>query len=268
MTTSDRQPLLEKLAATLREAQASGTPCAALTGEVKDLSTADAYTIQQLNIAYLLADKTTPARIVGHKVGLTSEAVQSWLKVDQPDFGQLLSTMSVRDAGTVKIEGRLLQPRVEGEVAFVLKDRLCGPGVTAADVIRATDFVVPSIEIIDSRIADWKITFHDTVADNASSSLFVLGGTPRKLTDIDLELAGCVLRKNGQVASTGAGAACLDHPVNAVAWLANTLGELDVALEPGHVVLSGALGPVVPVAAGDDVEVEIAHLGRVSVRFE
>jgi 2-keto-4-pentenoate hydratase len=161
----------------------------------------------------------------------------------------------------------LLQPRVEGETAFVLKRDLQGPGVTVADVIRATDFVLPSIEIIDSRVKDWKIKIQDTVADNASSALFVLGTEPRQLRELDLRLAGMALRIDGEVMSSGSGAACLDHPCLAVAWLANKLGEFGVPLKAGEVILSGAFGPVVPVNGGEHVEVEISGLGRVSCTF-
>jgi 2-oxopent-4-enoate/cis-2-oxohex-4-enoate hydratase len=161
----------------------------------------------------------------------------------------------------------LLQPRIEGEIAFVLGRDLLGPGLTAADVLRATDFLLPALEIIDSRIADWKITYPDTIADNASSGLFVTGSVPVSARGVDLELCGMALRKNGVVSSVGVGAACLDHPVNAVVWLANKLGELEEPLRAGSVVLSGALGPVLPVAKGDAFELEIAHVGRCSVRF-
>lgn len=258
---------LEGFAARLADAQKSGTPCPPLTTDYPDISVEDAYAIQELNInARLEGNDGQAPRVVGRKIGITSEAIQSWLGVDEPDFGTLLSDMMVLDSTAVDIS-RLLQPRCETEVAFVLDTKLQGPGVTAADVMRATRYVLPAIEIIDSRIADWKIKYEDTIADNASSGLFVLGNDPVRPERVELRLAGMSMRKNGQVVSTGAGAACLGHPVNAVVWLANKLGEFGTGLEPGDIVLSGALGPVTEVEAGDRVSAEINGLGSVRVRF-
>lgn len=206
------------------------------------------------------------ARPVGRKIGLTSPAVQEWLGVAEPDFGVLLDDMVAFDSGQISTS-LLMQPRAEAEVAFVLGRDIVGPGVTAADVMGATEYVVPALEIIDSRIADWNITYEDTIADNASSGLFVLGNQPRLLTEVDLRLAGMVLRKKGRVVSTGAGAACLGHPINAVVWLANKLAEFEQGLKAGEVILSGALGPVAEVSAGDWISAEVSGLGSVSVRF-
>jgi 2-keto-4-pentenoate hydratase len=196
--------------------------------------------------------------------------VQDWLKVSEPDFGFLLDDMEVKDGGSMK-RADLLQARIEGEIAFVLKRELPGcfvvGGVGVADVIAATDFVVPALEIIDSRVADWNIQLADTVADNASSARFVIGTQRTPLDGIDLTLTGMTLRKNGSVASTGAGAACMGNPCVAVAWLANTLARLASPLRPGELVLSGALGPVVAVDAGDAFELEVSGLGRCTVRF-
>jgi 2-oxopent-4-enoate/cis-2-oxohex-4-enoate hydratase len=258
----------DELARTLQEAWRSRTPCAPLSADHPEMTVDDAYAVQAVNIAKRIERGLhgRPARLVGRKIGITSKAVQDWLGVPEPDFGCLLDDMAVDDGGEADT-GLLLQPRVEGEIAFVLKSALVGPGVTAADVLRATDFVLPAIEIIDSRVADWKIKYEDTIADNASSGLYVLGSTPRKLDGLDLELCGMALRKNGAVVSSGAGAACLGHPVNAVVWLANKLGELGATLGAGQVVLSGALGPVSPVEKGDAIDLEIARLGRCSVRF-
>jgi 2-oxopent-4-enoate/cis-2-oxohex-4-enoate hydratase len=250
---------LEALARRLRDAADSRTPCAPLKETDPDLSVEDAYRIQQINL------EARGGRLVGHKIGITSEAVMSWLKVDEPDFGGLLADMEVDDGGKIAAD-TLLQPKVEGEIAFVLGRELRGP-VSLAEVVRATDFVLPSIEVIDSRVADWKIKYEDTIADNASSARYSLGTRPVKLGDFDPRLVGMTLRKNGRVVSTGAGAACLGNPVNAVRWLANKMGELDQSLPAGSVLLSGALGPVTPVAAGDFVELEISGLGATSVRF-
>lgn len=260
---------LDALAETLWEAQASGTPCAPITREVPTLTTADAYAIQTRNIERRMKEPGPhgrPGRHIGHKIGLTSRAVQDWLNVNEPDFGVLLDDMVVGDAELAPTE-TLLQPRAEGEIAFILERDLRGPGITAADVISATAYVLPAIEIVDSRVANWEVKYEDTVADNASSGMFVLGTTPTLLRDVDLPLVGMALRKNGRVKSTGAGAACLNNPVNAVVWLANKFGEFGKTLQAGEVILSGALGPVVPVQAGDHVEVRIAHLGHATARF-
>lgn len=260
---------LRLLADQLWQAQFDTTPCAPLTRGVPTLDTADAYAIQTINVQRRMNERGLngpKARHIGHKIGLTSHAVQSWLGVDEPDFGVLLDDMVVPDGGLANT-AMLLQPRAEGEVAFVLERDLAGPGVTAADVISATAYVLPSIEIVDSRVADWEVKYEDTVADNASSGMFVLGTRPTRLEDVDLVLAGMTLLKNGRVKSTGAGAACLGNPVNAVVWLANKFGEFGKTLRAGEVILSGALGPVCPVAVGDYVEVRIAHLGNVTVRF-
>ncbi|HAN31484.1 MAG TPA: 2-oxopent-4-enoate hydratase [Myxococcales bacterium] len=239
------------------------TPCEPVTSLEPDLSTEDAYAIQAINLAR--HGKGDAGRLVGHKVGLTSEAIQSWLGVDQPDFGGLLSSMEIPTGAELRVS-TLMQPRAEGEIAFVLAHDLRGPQVTVADVLAATDFVLPAIEVIDSRIRDWKITFADTVADNASSGRFILGTQPISAEQIDLRLAGMWLRKNGRVVSTGAGAACMDNPVHAVAWLANTLADLGTPLLAGQVILSGALGPAVPIVAGDFLELNIGQLGGCAVR--
>ncbi len=255
---------LALLADNLMEAKKSRKPCLPLTEQYPSLTLQDAYAISEITLQNVLGQGK--ARVVGKKIGLTSRAVQKQLGVSEPDFGYLTSNMNVALGDTVS-RSSLLQPRVEGEVAFVLKKDLKGPGLTVADVVAATDYILPSIEIIDSRVKDWKIKIQDTVADNASSALFVLGTEPRALGKVDLRLSGMALRINGEVLSTGCGAACLDHPTLAVAWLANTLGKFGVNLKAGEVILSGAFGPVVPVNAGDHVEVAIAGLGAVHCFF-
>ena len=161
----------------------------------------------------------------------------------------------------------MIAPKAEAEVAFVLKSDLMGPGVTTADVLRATDFVVPCFEIVDSRIRDWKIKIQDTVADNASCGVLTLGGQRKSPRDIDLALAGMVLEKNGEIVSTSTGAAVQGSPVNAVAWLANTLGRLGIGLKAGEIILSGSQSPLVPVVAGDSLICSVGGLGSTSVRF-
>lgn len=252
--------LHQKLAADLRHAEDTRSPVAAMTELQAGLGVADAYAIQRINIDFR---RQKGATCVGHKIGITSKAVQDWLQVSEPDFGCLMDDMMFSDGAEIP-RARLLQPRMEGEIAFVLGKDLKGPGLTAVDVIRATDFLLPCIEIIDSRIRDWKFKYEDTVADNASSGLVLTGTRPVSIRDVDLSLCGMALRKNGAVVSTGAGAACLGNPVQAVLWLARKLTEMDpdgVGLPAGSVVLSGALGPVCPIDAGDAIEVEISGLG-------
>lgn len=252
---------LNQLADALWEAAHGGGPIAPLSDD-HELSVGQAYAIQSLNIERAVADG---ARVMGYKVGLTSNAIQEWLGVDQPDFGTLLDTMEVADGGVLDLSG-MLQPRAEGEIAFILGEELAGPGIGAADVIRATSAVVAAIEIIDSRVADWKITFEDTVADNASSGMFVLGTRPVPLDQLSLRTAGLALRKNGRIVSSGAGAACLGNPITAVAWLANTLGREGQSIPAGSIVLSGAMGPVTELSPGDALRADIGGLGNVRFR--
>ncbi|HVK38580.1 MAG TPA: fumarylacetoacetate hydrolase family protein [Candidatus Kapabacteria bacterium] len=259
----------QELAERLWSAQIDGTPCEAPTSTHPEMTLQDAYEIQTINLSRRMTHQGMfgeRSRHVGRKVGITSRAVQTWLGVTEPDYGGLLCDMAVPDGGRADIT-KLLQPRVEGEIAFVLKKPLFGPGVTAAQVVAAVDFVVPAIEIIDSRVRDWKFRIEDTVADNASSGMFVLGSRPMPLASLDLRTIGMTLRKNGEVVSTGAGAACLGNPVNAVVWLVNKLGEHGTSLAPGEVILSGALGPVSPVVAGDRISVVVGRAPEISVVF-
>jgi 2-keto-4-pentenoate hydratase len=224
----------------------------------------DAYAIQALQVQRWLAEGAT---VKGHKVGLTSRAMQRMLGVDQPDYGHLLDTMFLA-SGERADSGRFLQPRVEPEIAFVLGRDLTGPGVTPVDVLRATDFVVASLELIDSRIRDWKITLADTIADNASSGAVVLASRPVLPGAIDLRLTGCTLYRNGTLVATGAGGAVLGDPVRAVAWLANVRAATGEALHAGDVVLPGSCTAAVPVSPGDSVRAEFAGIGAVHVSFE
>lgn len=247
-------------AAVLAEARASGVPCKPLRHTYPDADVDDAYAIQQL---YVLATQPPGTCVVGHKIGLTAQAVRSRFGVDRPDFGVLFSDMAFGDGETVP-DHLLMQPKTEVEIAFVLARDLDGVGITAADVVAATDFVVPALELVASRIADWDISIIDTIADNASSGAFVLGNRPRRLTDVD-DLATVAARVacEGEVRSTGTGAMCMGHPVNAVVWLANELARRGTPLRRGGVVLSGALGPLVPLEPGREYVGEIDGLGSV-----
>lgn len=247
----------------LYEALVAGATVPNLRDRVPGITIVDAYHIQARMIGRRVAAGET---VVGKKIGVTSRAVQNAIGVFEPDFGILTSAMAYDDGATVPIEA-LIQPKAEAEIAFVLKRDLKGPGVTAADVLAATDHVRACFEIVDSRITNWDIRIQDTVADNASCGLLVLGGTRRHPRDLDLALAGMVLEKNGEVISTSTGASVQGSPVNAVAWLANTLGRLGIALKAGEVILSGSQSPLVPVVAGDSLHCSVGGLGSAGVRF-
>ena len=255
--------LLDGIATDLAAAWRDRRPIAQLSATHPSLTPVDAYAIQQRVVAGHLADG---ARIVGWKVGLTSLAMQRQLGVDQPDYGPILDRWLVPDGGTVSAAD-LIAPRAEAEIAFILAMPLRGPGVTTDDVRRATATVAPAIEVIDSRIADWRLTLVDTIADLASSARVVLGDERHRIDEIDLRLVGVVLEQDGEVAATGAGAACLGDPLAAVAWAANTLGELGVTLEAGHVIMPGALHASLPARAGSSFRARFDRLGDVAVRF-
>jgi 2-keto-4-pentenoate hydratase len=247
----------------LEQAVLRGRGVEPLTSLDPELTVEEAYQVQ---LATINKKVKAGSRIVGKKIGLTSLAMQKLLGVDQPDYGHLLDDMVVENGGTIPFQ-RVLQPRVEGEIAFVLKKDLIGPRVSTLDVLLATDYVLPALEIVDSRVADWKIKLQDTVADNASSGLYVLGGKPVKVDEVDLTHVGMVLYKNGEMVNTGVGAAALGNPATCVAWLANKLFEFGITLKAGEVILSGALSAAVNAEPGDYFSARLAHLGEVSVQF-
>jgi 2-oxopent-4-enoate/cis-2-oxohex-4-enoate hydratase len=263
MQTKMNEDTIRRYGDELHQAWAGRTPVAPLTEREPGITIDDAYRIQLRMIQHRLDAGET---VIGKKIGVTSQVVMQMLGVDQPDFGHLLSGMVANEGEAIRADS-LIAPKAEAEVAFVLERDLHGPGVTAADVLRATAFVMPCFEIVDSRIRDWKIRIQDTVADNASCGLLVLGGTRRHPRDLDLALAGMVLEKNGEVISTSTGASVQGSPVNAVAWLANTLGRLGIALKAGEVILSGSQSPLVPVVAGDSLHCSVGGLGSAGVRF-
>lgn len=252
----------ERAAAALRHAAATGVPCPPVRHHLAGGGLEPAYRAQMINVEHA---RGAGHRVVGRKVGLTAAAVQRQLGVDQPDFGTLLDEMCFADGEEIPWR-RFLQPRVEAEVAFVLgRDLADAPTVVHA--LRAVEFALPAIEVVDSRIADWDISIEDTIADNASSGAFVLGLTPRPLTGLDLRMAGMTMTCAGEEVSTGAGVACLGNPLIALAWLARRLAVLGTPLRAGDVVLSGALGPVVPVSPGAVYEARISGLGSVRAGF-
>lgn len=251
-------------AKTLRHAQRSRVGIGVLTATYDDVAVDDAYAIQLLNVRERLAGNGRTVR--GHKIGLTSRAMQQMFGVDEPDYGHLFDDMFVSDGATVD-HAAYLRPRVEPEVAFVLSGALEGPAVTVADVFRATAFVLPALEIIDTRYEAWTMQLADTIADNASSAGVVLGTRPMPVDAVDLKTMGAVMRFNGRVVETGACGAVLGHPAVAVAWLANALARYDVRLEPDHLVLSGSITRAVDVAPGDQVVAQFDGLSSVGVRF-
>ncbi|MBP0048916.1 2-oxopent-4-enoate hydratase [Marinobacterium sp. AK62] len=259
----DKQ-LIQQCGDELYTAMLERTPVRPLTERFSDITIEDAY-----NISLRMLERRIESgeKIIGKKIGLTSKAVQNMLGVGQPDFGYLTDKMAFSQGEEMPISERLMQPKAEGEIAFILKRDLMGPGITAADVLAATDCVLPCFEVVDSRVENWQIKIQDTVADNASCGLFVLGDRAVDPRKVDLATCGMVVEKNGSIISTGAGAAALGSPVNCVTWLANTLGEFGIPLKAGEVILSGSLVPLEPVQAGDFMSVSIGGIGSASVRF-
>ena len=255
--------LIATLADELTRASADLSPIEPFTDRYPDLVIEDAYAIQSRVLEGRLG---RGRQLIGRKIGLTSQPMQQMLGVDEPNYGVLLDDMFVEDGDEIDL-GTLLQPRIEAELAFVMDRDLVGPGVTTANALAAIGGVFPAIEVVDSRIAGWRIKLVDTVADNASSGLLVMGGRLRKVTDLDLRLLGVVVSRGGAMIDTGAGAAALGNPARCVAWLANKLATFGATLRAGDVVLPGAVHRMVPVAPGDVFRAEYAHLGAVTARF-
>ncbi|MFC7516814.1 2-oxopent-4-enoate hydratase [Herbaspirillum sp. GCM10030257] len=255
---------LDRIGDALYEAWLSRRVIAPISADLPGLTIDDAYRIQQRMVGRRLEKGE---RIIGKKIGVTSKVVQQMLNVHQPDFGVLLSGMHYEDGAAIPMSS-LIQPRAEGEIAFFLKEDLRGPGVTITQVMDLTKEVAACFEIVDSRIRNWSIGIQDTVADNASCGVFVLGKERVDAQTIDLQTCGMVIEKNGEVVATGAGAAALGHPANAVAWLANELGARGITLKAGEPILSGSLASLIPVAAGDSLRVRIDGIGACSVSFQ
>jgi 2-keto-4-pentenoate hydratase len=254
----------DELAADLAQAERSREPIAPLTAAQPDIDVVDAYEIQLINIRQRVAEG---ARIVGHKVGLSSKAMQQMMGVDEPDYGHLLDEMEVFEDSPVKAS-RYLYPRVEVEVGFILGADLPGAGCTEDDVLAATEALAPSIELIDTRITDWKIALCDTIADNASSAGFVLGKARVAPRDIDIKTIDAVLTRNGEVVAEGRSDAVLGNPVTAVAWLARKVESFGVRLRKGDVVLPGSCTRAIDARAGDEFVADFSGLGSVRLTFE
>jgi 2-keto-4-pentenoate hydratase len=255
-TAVDTNAIAELLLAAERERVAIPP----LTETYPSLSPDDAFAIQ---MAAQQTKLRRGARIVGWKIGLTSKVMQDWLKVTEPDYGHLLDDMAVSDGGTVDI-ATLIQPKIEPEIAFVFGQDISGR-VTTAECLAAIRWVVPALEIIDSRIEDWKIKLADTVSDNGSSARFVIGGPPVAPEGIDLRLVGAVFERNGEIIGTAAGAAVLGQPIAAATWLVNRLAQAGQTMRAGNVVLSGALTGAAPLSPGDHFRCSIDRLGSVAV---
>jgi 2-keto-4-pentenoate hydratase len=259
MTETDRASAAKALLAAYDDRSGIAPP----TETYPAMTVRDAYEIQ---LSQVRSWTDEGRRVRGHKVGLTSAVMRQQLGVDEPDYGHLMDDMFHLESLPIPV-GAFLSPKVEPEIAFVLKAPLSGPGLNVADAISAVDYVLPALEIIDSRIRDWKISLRDTIADNASSGGVVLGSTPTPLSGLDLRLVGCVVEQAGQVVATGAGGATLGSPLNALVWLANTLGALGVTLEAGSVIMPGSVTAALPVQPGDSVTATFAGLGSVTASF-
>lgn len=253
----------DDMAAALHQAMITKTPIDPLTTGTPALTVADAYLIQQGLVKLLLAEG---GRIVGYKLGLTSKPMQELMGVNEPDFGPVLSSMVVDDGSEIDLSN-YIQPRVEAEIALVLGRPLAGPGVTALQAAQAVAGAAPAIEMVDSRIRDWKIKLVDTISDLASSAAIILGPRVVSTEGWDPRLVGMVVTRDGQTVATGAGAAALGNPVLALAWLANTLAPYGVTLQPGHFVMTGALHAAFPISPGDVIRAEFDRLGPVTARF-
>lgn len=255
--------VINGVAARLRQATETGVAIPPIREELGDGGVAAAYAVQQANTDYYVKQGR---RVVGRKIGLTSAAVQKQLGVDSPDFGMLFADMALYDGEEVKL-GKVLQPKVEAEIAFVVDRDITQADATLADLISAIAYALPAVEIVGSRIEKWNIKLLDTIADNASSGLFVLGTQPRKLDTLDLRLCGMAMERRGEPVSFGAGAACLGNPLNAALWLARTMVAVGNPLKAGDIIMSGALGPMVTVAPGDVLDTRINGLGTVRSAF-
>jgi 2-oxopent-4-enoate/cis-2-oxohex-4-enoate hydratase len=257
---------IEALGDELYAALRARSTLAPLTTREPGISIDDAY---RISLRFLDRRLRQGERVVGKKIGVTSKPVQDMLGVHQPDFGFLTDRMQVADGDRVSLARTgLIQPRAEGEIAFVLKRDLKGPGVTEEQVLDATDYVAACFEIVDSRIHDWKIKIQDTVADNASCGVFVIGEQRIAPRSLDLAAAKMDIHKNGEHVASGLGSAVQGHPATAVAWLANTLGRFGIPFLAGEIILSGSLAPLLPAVPGDRFEMTIAGIGTASVSFE
>ncbi|MFJ1257848.1 2-keto-4-pentenoate hydratase [Cupriavidus sp. CuC1] len=256
-------PHIQQAADALHQARQDRVPIPRISESYGIKGLDDAYAVANVNTQ---RDLGTGRVLSGKKIGLTSVAVQKQLGVDQPDFGVLFADMEYVCGMAVPVS-TLIQPKAEGEVAFVMGKDLDGD-LTWGRFLSAIEYALPAIEIVDSAIQDWRITLVDTVADNASCGLYVLGADPKRLSDVTLPDCGMRFLRNGEVSSEGSGAACLGHPLNAAWWLAQTMQKVGAPLRAGDLVLSGALGPMFPIRAGENLQLEVEGLGRLTCQTE
>lgn len=261
---SIKPAIVSSLGDQLYDALISGDTIPNISDRYPAMNIDDAYRIQEHVIARRLV---RGEKVIGKKIGVTSRAVQEMIGVFEPDFGQLTDAMLVADDASVE-RTSLIQPKAEGEIAFILKRDLSGPGITASDVLEATEYVTACFEVVDSRIRDWDIRIEDTVADNASCGIFAIGTQQIDPNDVDLASVTMRIDRNGTEVAKGVGAAVQGSPLNSVAWLANTLGRLDIPFRAGEIILSGALGPMVEISAGDTLQLSLSHgLGTCRLTF-
>lgn len=255
--------LILTLARELYTAEVTCSPMEAITARYPEITNEDAYQIQLAGMELRIADGHV---LVGKKIGLTSKAMQLSMGVFEPDYGYITDRMMLLEGEPVSM-GSVIAPKVEAELAFVLKEDLAGPGITLAQVLKATAGIMPAFEIIDTRMKDWKIKIQDSIADAASIGRIVTSGSLVPVDKLDLRYMGMVLEKNGEVVATAAGAAVLGHPANAVVWLANKLAQYGIKLKAGEIIMSGSLTAACPVEAGDNMRATFDGLGSVGVRF-
>jgi len=258
--------IYDKIAENLFIARKNRVPINPLTIDFPEITCLDAYQIQSINIE---REVKSGAKIVGKKIGLTSKAMQELLGVNEPDYGVILDNMILDDSGNYNLDNlNLIQSKIEAEIAFVLKKDVRGPGITIIKVLQSTEYVLPVLEIVDTRIKNWKIKIQDTVADNASSAYVVLGGNVNSIENSNLCYTPLILKKNGKIQNTGVGANVLGHPAFAVAWLANKLSKYQMGLKEGEVILAGALTAAVSISKGDCITADFGNFGSVGVSFD
>lgn len=255
---------IKNAAAALLEAEKTKQPIVPLTSSSESISVDEAYGIQLEQIRHKVQNG---AVIVGKKIGLTSKAMQDMFGVHEPDYGHILEDMVYQNGDTIRLD-QYIQPKIEMEFSFMLKKDLKGPEVSVDDVIEAVDYVVPSMEIVDSRITDWQIKYEDTVADNGSSAGAVLSENKFELSSLDLPSIAINVYKNGELIDSATGSAVLGNPLRAVAWLANAVGRYGVTLNAGEVILSGAVSKAIPIEDGDEFKAEFDNMGSVSAKFK
>jgi 2-keto-4-pentenoate hydratase len=253
-----------EIAENLFKAEKERVQIGKITDIYPEMTVEDAYEIQLENVAKKVA---AGEKVIGMKIGLTSKAMQNLLNANEPDYGHLTDKMLLLEGEICRID-ELIQPKVEGELSFCLEKTLRGPGVTIADVYNATSWVVPSFEIVDSRIKDWKITLPDTIADNGSSARFVLGSRMTPISAVDMRLVGMTMEKNGELVNSGTGAEVWGNPAAAVAWLANKLSAFNIELKAGSIIMAGALTAAQPAKRGDSFTVSFYGMGSLTVKFK